>query len=171
MYWFFQPCNTNFGLTMFWSFRLRLELSLCMRSSFCSNLPRKLSNCTTNVRNIPNIKKLGSKITKLSFNSNLKTSCHLPPYYSLELNLISSTSHSLRQRSTMHCSKSRPALRQSRFTRFAASAEENFILRAAGSSFHAFLVRFSCFSEILQICWFWELLIIKIKFLDLISYT
>ena len=103
-------------------------------------------------REFSDIRKLGSKIFKLSFNSNLKTSCHLPPYYSLELNLISSTSHSSRQGSTSHCSRSRPAPRQSRFTRFAASAEENFILRAAGSSFHAFLVRFSCFSEILQIC-------------------
>ena len=34
----------------------------------------------------------GSKISKLSFNLKLKTSCPLPPYYSLELNLISSTS-------------------------------------------------------------------------------
>ena len=143
--------NINFERPMNSSFRLRPELSLCMRSSFCLNLPRKLSNCKTNVQNILHIKKLGSKITKLSFNLNLKTSCHLPPYYSLELNLISSTSHSLIQRSTMHCSKSRPAPRQSRFTRFAASAEENSILRAAGSSFHAFLVRFLCFPEILQI--------------------
>ena len=132
------------------SFRLRPELSLCMRSSFCLNLPRKLSNCKTNVQNIPSISKLGSKITKLSFNSNLKTSCHLPPYYSLELNLISSTSHSSRQRSTRHCSKSRPAPRQSRFTRFAASAEENFILRAAGSLFHAVFVLFSSFAVNLQ---------------------
>ena len=42
----------------------------------------KLQNeCTE----IPNIKKLGSKITKMSFNLNLSTSCHLPPYYSLDL--------------------------------------------------------------------------------------
>ena len=62
------------------------------RPSYCSNLPGKLSNCKTNVQTILYITKLGSKIIKLSFNSNLKTSCHLPPYYSLELNLISSTS-------------------------------------------------------------------------------
>ena len=33
-----------------------------------------------------------SKISKTSFNFDLKTSCALPPYYSLALNLISSTS-------------------------------------------------------------------------------
>ena len=38
--------------------------------------------------------KFTSKIFKMSFNFDLKTSCALPPYYSLELNLISSTSHS-----------------------------------------------------------------------------
>ena len=34
-----------------------------------------------------------TKIFKMSFNLNLKTSCALPPYYSLELDPISSTSH------------------------------------------------------------------------------
>ena len=34
-----------------------------------------------------------SKISKTSFNFDLKTSCALPPYYSLELAPISSTSH------------------------------------------------------------------------------
>ena len=38
--------------------------------------------------------KFRSKISNSSFNFDLKTSCALPPYYSLELNLISSTSHS-----------------------------------------------------------------------------
>ena len=33
------------------------------------------------------------KIFKMSFNWNLETSCALPPYYSLELDPISSTSH------------------------------------------------------------------------------
>ena len=74
------------------SFLLRPELSLCMRSSFHSNLIRLFSNCKTNIQPILSITKLGSKIFKLSFNLNLKTSCHLPSYYSLELNLISSTS-------------------------------------------------------------------------------
>ena len=41
---------------------------------------------------IPNIRKFGSKIFKLSFNLKLKTSCPLPPYYSLELKQNSSTS-------------------------------------------------------------------------------
>ena len=36
-----------------------------------------------------------SKIFKTSFNFDLKTSCALPPYYSLELDPISSTSHKL----------------------------------------------------------------------------
>ena len=34
-----------------------------------------------------------TKISNLSFNCYLKTSCALPPYYSLELAPISSTSH------------------------------------------------------------------------------
>ena len=38
--------------------------------------------------------KFMSKLFKLSFNFDLKTSCALPPYYSLELDPISSTSHS-----------------------------------------------------------------------------
>ena len=38
--------------------------------------------------------KFRSKLFNSSFNFDLKTSCALPPYYSLELNLISSTSHS-----------------------------------------------------------------------------
>ena len=37
--------------------------------------------------------KIVSKISNLSFNFDLKTSCALPPYYSLELDPISSTSH------------------------------------------------------------------------------
>ena len=39
-----------------------------------------------------------SKISETSCNFHLKTSCALPPYYSLELNLISSTSHYIRSR-------------------------------------------------------------------------
>ena len=42
--------------------------------------------------------KFGSKISNSSFNFDLKTSCALPPYYSLELSLISSTSHSILSR-------------------------------------------------------------------------
>ena len=37
--------------------------------------------------------KIVSKISNLSFNFDLKTSCALPPYYYLELDPISSTSH------------------------------------------------------------------------------
>ena len=65
-----------------------------MRSSFHSNLPGKLSNCKTNVQNSHTIKKFSSKLYNSSFNFDLKTSCALPPYYSLELAQISSTSHS-----------------------------------------------------------------------------
>ena len=42
--------------------------------------------------------KLGSEIFKMSVNVELKTSCALTPYYSLELNLLSSTSHLLTPR-------------------------------------------------------------------------
>ena len=38
-------------------------------------------------------KKLGSEIFKMSVKVELKTSSALTPYYSLELNLLSSTSH------------------------------------------------------------------------------
>ena len=38
-------------------------------------------------------KKLGSEIFKMSVNVELTTSSALTPYYSLELNLLSSTSH------------------------------------------------------------------------------
>ena len=37
--------------------------------------------------------KLGSEISKMSVNVELKTSSALTPYYSIELNLPSSTSH------------------------------------------------------------------------------
>ena len=46
---------------MFSSFRLRPELSLCMRSSFHSNLPGKLSKCKTTVQNFHTVKILGPK--------------------------------------------------------------------------------------------------------------
>ena len=39
--------------------------------------------------------KFRSKLFNSPFNFDLKTSCALPPYYSLELSLISSTSHSI----------------------------------------------------------------------------
>ena len=42
--------------------------------------------------------KLGSEISKMSVNVELKTSSALTPYYSLELNLLSSTSHLLTPR-------------------------------------------------------------------------
>ena len=41
----------NFDQTTFSSFRLRLELSLCMRASLSSNMNGKLSNSKTNVQN------------------------------------------------------------------------------------------------------------------------
>ena len=42
--------------------------------------------------------KLECEISKMSVNVELKTSCALTPYYSLELNLLSSTSHLLTPR-------------------------------------------------------------------------
>ena len=53
--------NINFWLSMNSSFRLRLELSLCMRSLFHSNLPGKLSKCKTTVQNFHTMKILGPK--------------------------------------------------------------------------------------------------------------
>ena len=62
--------------------------------------------------------KIVSKISNSSFNFDLKTSCALPPYYSLELDPISSTSHSNLFRGP-----------GSRFTWFAASAKRKFIFK------------------------------------------
>ena len=59
-----------------------------------------------------------SKISNSSFNFDLKTSCALPPYYSLELDPISSTSHSNLSWGP-----------GSRFTWLAASAERKFIVK------------------------------------------
>ena len=47
--------------------------------------------------------KFRSKLFNFSFNFDLKTSCALPTYYSLELSLISSTSHALRAISWPPC--------------------------------------------------------------------
>ena len=47
---------------------------------------------------LTDVQKLGSEIFKKSVNVELKTSCALTPYYSLELNLLSSTSHLLTPR-------------------------------------------------------------------------
>ena len=74
------------------SLRLRPEQSLCMCSSFHFSCLGKLSNCKTNLPTFHTVK-FRSKIFKLSFNFDLKTSCALPPYYSLELAPISSTNH------------------------------------------------------------------------------
>ena len=57
-------------------------------------LPGKIVKLRNDLANFSHTVKLRSKIFKLSFNFHLKTSCSLPPYYSLELCLISSTSHS-----------------------------------------------------------------------------
>ena len=57
-------------------------------------LPGKIVKLRNDLANFSHTVKFKSKIFKLSFNFHLKTSCPLPPYYSLELDLISSTSHS-----------------------------------------------------------------------------
>ena len=54
----------------------------------------KIVKLQNELANFSHTVKFRSKIFKLSFNFDLKTSCALPPYYSLELSLISSTSHS-----------------------------------------------------------------------------
>ena len=58
-------------------------------------LDEKIVKLQNELANFSHDEKFGSKIFKLSFNFDLKTSCALPPYYSLELNLISSKSHLL----------------------------------------------------------------------------
>ena len=55
----------------------------------------KIVKLQNELANFSHTVKFRSKITKLSFNFDLKTSCALPPYYSLELDPISSTSHFL----------------------------------------------------------------------------
>ena len=59
--------NINFEPAKFSSFRLRPELSLCMRSSFHSNLPGKLSKCKTTVQ----------KYQKLNFPTQKNSKRHL----------------------------------------------------------------------------------------------
>ena len=56
---------------------------------------RKIVKLKNDCAKISEVEFFGTKIFKMSFNLNLKTSCALPPYYSLELDPISSTSHSL----------------------------------------------------------------------------
>ena len=70
--------NINFGLTTNSSFRLRLKLSLCMRSSFHSNLPEKLSKCKTNVQNFHTMKNFGPNYSKrlLILILRLAAPCH-----------------------------------------------------------------------------------------------
>ena len=58
----------------------------------------KIVKLQNELANFSHDKKFTLKIFKLSFNFNLKTSCALPPYYSLELSQISSTSHSFLSR-------------------------------------------------------------------------
>ena len=100
------------------SFRLRPELSLCMRSSFHSNLPGKIVKLQNDCAKISEVEFSDTKIFETSFNFDLKTSCALPPYYSLELDPISSTSHSNLSRGP-----------GSRFTWVAASAKRKFIFQ------------------------------------------
>ena len=57
-------------------------------------LDEKIVKLQNELANFSHDEKFRSKIFKLSFNFDLKTSCALPPYYSLELAPISSTSHS-----------------------------------------------------------------------------
>ena len=53
----------------------------------------KIVKLQNELANFSHSVKFRSKITKMSFNFDLKTSCALPPYFSLELNRISSKSH------------------------------------------------------------------------------
>ena len=86
-----------------------------------------------------------TKLFKTSFNFDLKTSCALPPYYSLELDPISSTSHSNSSRG--------PA---SRFTWFAASAKRKFIYKVENLMNSDILACFSRFYHFLNSGWFWD---------------
>ena len=144
-----------------------LELSCCKsklkyHKLISKNYPRRFE-CSKYHK----LKNLTLKITQSSFYVKIKTSSPPTPYYSSELKEISSTSHE-----RVFCTITRivRGARPSRFTRFAASAERNFILRVSRVSFPALLVPFLWFSEILEICRFWEALVIKIGFLTQFSY-
>ena len=111
----------------------------------------KLQNeCTEFSHNV----KLRSKLFNSSFNFDLKTSCALPPYYSLELDPISSTSHSNLSRGP-----------GSRFTWFAASAERKCIFEVEKSMNPDVLACFSSFSHFLNFPWFFDGLTINFNFL------
>ena len=95
-----------------------------------------------------------TKISKTSFNFDLKTSCALPPYYSLELDPISSTSHSNLSRGP-----------GSRFTWFAASAKRKFIVKVKNLMNYEILAFFARFSHFLNFGWFWAGFTINFNFL------
>ena len=135
----------NFDRTTFSSFRLRLELSLCMRASLSSNMNGKLSKWKTNVQKYQKLNLFDTKIFKMFFNLNLKISCALPPYYSLELDPISSTSHSNLSRGP-----------GSRFTWFAASAKRKLIFKLKKLMNYDIFACFSRFCHFLNFGWFWD---------------
>ena len=54
---------------------------------------RKIIKLRNDCAKVCKVEFFGTKIFNLSFNWNFKTSCALPPYNSLELDRISSTSH------------------------------------------------------------------------------
>ena len=58
----------------------------------------KIIKCLNECTEFTESEKLGCEISKMSVNLKLKTSSALTPYYSLELNLLSSTSHLLTPR-------------------------------------------------------------------------
>ena len=58
----------------------------------------KIAKLENECTEFSNSEEFGFKLFNLSFNLDLKTSCALPPYYSLELAPISSTSHSILSR-------------------------------------------------------------------------
>ena len=82
---------------------------------------------------------------KTYFYLEVKTSSALPPYYSLELAPISSTSHSNLSR-----------VPGSRFTWFAASAERKFIFKVENLMNYDILACFPRFYHFLNFGWFWD---------------
>ena len=92
----------------------------------------------------------------MSVNVELKTSCALTPYYSLELNLLSSTSHLLTPRSAHNW--------------FAASAERKLILEVQKSMNPKVFGCFSRFSNFSYFGWFYDDFIIKFMFSNVFCF-
>ena len=130
---------------MFSSFRLRLELSLCMRASLSSNMNGKLSKWKTNVQKYQRLNFLTQKYPTCLLNVIWKLAAPCRRITLREPYPLSSTSHSNLSRGL-----------GPRFTWFAASAKRTFIFKVENLMNYDILACFSRFYHFLNFGWFWD---------------